>query len=62
MVDKFIKGGTVVTANEKYIANIAIKNGVIHSISAEDNVPAQEVIDAEGKYIIPGVIDAHVLR
>lgn len=61
MLDKLIKGGTVVTRNGKFRGNIGIKNEKIYGILNEDEMPdALEVIDASGKFIIPGVIDSHV--
>ena len=61
MLDKLIIGGTIVTANSKFKGNIAIKDEKIHGILSEDERPdALEVIDANGKYIIPGAIDSHV--
>ncbi len=61
MIDKVIKGGTIVTHSGRFKGNIAIKDGKIHSILSEDSVlDALEIIDARGKFIIPGVIDGHV--
>ncbi|GAH59351.1 unnamed protein product, partial [marine sediment metagenome] len=38
---------------------IGIKNGIIATISKE-KLEADEVIDAEGKMVLPGTIDPHV--
>lgn len=60
-----IRGGYVidVTADRKpYRANLVIHDGVIEQILASDKaLPADaEILDVTGKYIIPGLIDAHV--
>ena len=40
---------------------ITIENGLITSLSSrEDTPPEYSVIDAQGKFIIPGLVDAHV--
>ncbi|MGI8967113.1 MAG: dihydropyrimidinase, partial [Limisphaerales bacterium] len=53
--------GEIVTASERYIADIFFENETISRI--DKNIPAPagtEVIDATGKYIFPGFIDPHV--
>lgn len=60
-MDTIVKGGTIVTAYEKYIADIGIKDGKIAVIGAD--IPSSEnteIIDATGKLVMPGMIDAHV--
>ena len=59
-----IKGGTVVTAVDTYKADVAIVDGKIAAIfDAASGCGAQGTwdltIDATGKYILPGGIDAH---
>ncbi len=46
------------TGNEPYVADVEIKNGIIARISP--NLTGDEIIDAEGKYLIPGLINLHV--
>jgi dihydropyrimidinase len=56
-----IKNGEIVTASERYIADIYCEKETITRI--ERNLPAPpgaEVIDAAGKYVFPGFIDPHV--
>lgn len=61
MFDKILKGGLIVTCTDKFKGNIGIKDGKIEALLKEDNIPnSLEVIDIEGKYVIPGVIDGHV--
>jgi dihydropyrimidinase len=57
-----IKGGTVVTAVDTYAADVAIVDGKIAAIFGDGGAPAgvfDLTIDAKGKYILPGGIDAH---
>ena len=54
-----IKNGTIVTASDTFSGDILLKDEKIEGIASRINSPADEVIDAEGKYVIPGGIDAH---
>jgi dihydropyrimidinase len=55
-----IKGGTCVTASDTYKADVLIEDGKIVGAAVKfDNVTADETIDATGKYVFPGGIDAH---
>ncbi len=59
-MDKIIKNGTIITATDTYKADIAIKDGKIIMIGESLNdIEAKEIIDASGKLILPGAIDAH---
>lgn len=44
---------------EEGIYDILIENGKIKEISKEINLGEEEIIDLEGKYVTPGLIDAH---
>ncbi|MFT3984804.1 MAG: dihydropyrimidinase [Lachnospiraceae bacterium] len=55
--DRVIKNGTIVTATDTYRADIGISEGKIAAVGVDLN--AEEIIDAEGKYIFPGGIDVH---
>jgi dihydropyrimidinase len=56
-----IKNGEIVTANKRYVADIACENETITRIGRGLKAPANaEVIDAKGKYVFPGFIDPHV--
>jgi dihydropyrimidinase len=54
-----IKNGVIVTASDIYNADILIENGIIKEVGT--NLPQEnhKIIDAAGKYVIPGGIDAH---
>ena len=52
-----IKGGTVVTADMTYPADVLIDGGVITAIGP--NLQGDTVLDATGCYVMPGGIDPH---
>jgi dihydropyrimidinase len=56
-----IKNGTIVTAVDTYQADVWVENGVIVGITHQSfaDPRADHVIDAAGKYVMPGGIDAH---
>lgn len=59
--DKIIKGGTIVSPEGRYQGVIGIKDGVIAAVAASDKgMEADEIIDAEGKYVLPGAVDEHL--
>jgi dihydropyrimidinase len=56
-----IKNGEIVTASERYIADIFCENETITRIERDMSPPpGADVIDATGKYVFPGFIDPHV--
>jgi dihydropyrimidinase len=55
-----IKNGMLITASESFKADILIEGEKISLIGEDLSHPNAEIIDAEGKYILPGGIDAHV--
>lgn len=66
-VDTILTGGTVVTMNEQYDifpnGAVAIKGSQIVSVGPageiSESFQADETIDCNGQYIIPGLINAH---
>jgi dihydropyrimidinase len=54
-----IKDGHIVTAVDDYVGDILIDGETIAAIGASLDVTADRVIDASGKYVIPGAIDPH---
>jgi dihydropyrimidinase len=57
MASKVIKGGTVVTADLSYEADVKIEGGKIVEIGP--NLSGDETLDATGCYVMPGGIDPH---
>ena len=53
------KGGTVVNSTGRYVADVFADGDQITAIGANLDNPADEVVDATGKYILPGAIDPH---
>ncbi|MEO5936983.1 MAG: amidohydrolase, partial [Terriglobales bacterium] len=61
-VDTVIKNGTILTVTHGTIENgsIVIRNGKIAEVGKTVSAPANaRVIDATGKFVMPGIIDAH---
>ena len=54
-----IKNGTIVTASDIYKGDIFIENEIIKEIGLNIIRVVDEVIDADGKYVIPGGVDIH---
>ncbi len=56
-----IKSGEIVTASERYVADIYCENETITRIDKNiEPPPGVEIIDATGRYVFPGFIDPHV--
>lgn len=57
-----ISNGNIVNENAVYTGSIIIANGKITGITKENTDVSDnyEIIDATGKFILPGVIDTHV--
>src|SRR5215207_5637461 len=55
-----IQGGTVVTASDTFKADVVVEDEKIAALMARfDGTNVDETIDASGKYVFPGGIDAH---
>ncbi len=54
-----IKGGRVITAADDYVADVLVEGERISLIGESLEVQADRVIDASGKYVLPGGIDPH---
>ncbi|MBB5336911.1 dihydropyrimidinase [Pectinatus brassicae] len=54
-----IKGGTIITSTSSYAADVYVKDGKIAAIGKNLPDDGIKIIDASGKYILPGAIDAH---
>src|SRR5437588_1776904 len=56
-----IKNGQIVTASERFVADLFCENETITRIERDITPPSGcEVIDATGKLVFPGFIDPHV--
>jgi dihydropyrimidinase len=59
-MDLLIKNGKIVTTTETFIADVAVENGKIVAIGTDlSGSDYKKVVDASGKYVLPGAIDAH---
>ncbi|MFQ5896290.1 MAG: dihydroorotase family protein, partial [Nitrospinota bacterium] len=58
--DLLIADAQVVTPQVSYPAHIYIQGGKILAISRERDLPADRVIDAAGRPVLPGAVDEHV--
>lgn len=54
-----IKNGNIVTSSETFTADLLIEDEIIKEIGIIDESVADNVIDAKGKFVMPGAIDAH---
>jgi dihydroorotase len=54
-----IKHGMIVSSERAEIADVLMRDGVVEAIGALD-AQADEIIDAKGKVLLPGLIDCHV--
>ena len=54
-----VRGGTVVTAADAYRGDVLVVDDKIDAVGTRLDGPADRMIDASGKYVIPGGIDVH---
>ncbi len=54
-----IEGGRIITASDDYVADVYIEDETVTQIGTSLDVVADRVIDASGKYVLPGCIDPH---
>ncbi len=56
-----IRNGRIITASDDYVADLLLKDGVIHAIGQRLEVGGDvTVVDAAGRYVLPGGVDTHV--
>ena len=54
-----IKGGQVVSPSGALLADVLVDGETIAAVGAPGTLTGDETIDATGKYVLPGGIDAH---
>jgi dihydropyrimidinase len=54
-----IKGGRIITAADDYVADVYVEDETVTLIGESLDVAADKVIDASGKYVLPGLVDPH---
>ncbi|MBC6109846.1 dihydroorotase [Pedobacter fastidiosus] len=55
-----IKAATIVNEGQKIVADVLIKDGFIEKIGQNLSAPEAQEINAEGQYLLPGMIDDQV--
>jgi dihydroorotase len=55
-----IKNAQLVNEGRIYKADVLIEDKIIKQIATEINIEVEQIIDAEGLHLIPGVIDDQV--
>ncbi|MCZ0954199.1 MAG: hypothetical protein OXJ56_16645, partial [Rhodospirillaceae bacterium] len=59
--DIHIKGGVLVNSSELRVADVFISDGVIDSVERPGGErTAERTIDATGKFVLPGIVEAHL--
>ena len=60
MSSTLIRNALLINEGKIFLADVFIQNGLIAQIGQSLDVQADESIDAEGKYLMPGIIDDQV--
>ena len=62
MFDLIIKGGWVIdgTGGPPFRADVALLESMIADVGRLDGAEAARTLDATGRYVVPGFINAHV--
>jgi dihydroorotase len=58
--DLIVKGGTIVNHDGRSMCDVGVRGGKIAAIGKLDASAADDVIDASGLHVLPGVIDTQV--
>ncbi|MCJ7457165.1 dihydroorotase family protein, partial [Candidatus Bathyarchaeota archaeon] len=59
MSSLLVKNGTLVLEDKTTRADVLTQNGKITKIAKKTATTADQVVDAEGKFVLPGVVDVH---
>ena len=57
-LDLVVRGGTVVTASSRSVADVGVRDGRVVQIGGR--IAARRAVDASGKLVLPGGVDVHV--
>ena len=60
MYDLILKNCKIVNENKIIESDIAIKNNRIELIQASVDSESKKIVDVDGKYVLPGLIDDQV--
>lgn len=59
-----LKNATLINEGRRFIGTLIIEDDrieeIIEEVDAQPAIPVDEVIDASGCYLLPGIIDTHV--
>ena len=55
-----IKSATIVNESKQFVSDLLVKDGLIERIDKHIDIHADQTIDAEGLYLLPGFIDDQV--
>jgi dihydropyrimidinase len=58
-VSVLIRGGRIITAADDYVGDVYIEDERITLVGESLDVDADRVIDADGRYVLPGCVDPH---
>ncbi len=60
MLDLIVRGGNLVTPVGLQQADLGVLDGQIVQVSPEIAEPARQAVSAQGRYVLPGLVDVHV--
>ena len=60
MFDLLLQGGILVTGQGRIDADIGVEDGAIAAIARPGTLQGRQTLDVKGRYVLPGLIDAHV--
>ena len=58
-MELLIKNARIIDLSQDFIGDIYIKDGIINEIGIDINKENSEILDADGKVVMPSFIDTH---